>query len=171
MNKAQIEARLKTLFGVQQILWLNHGFLAGDDTDSHIDTLARFCDAKTIAYVKCTDTLDEHFAELNNMEQELTSMRNIRGEQYRLIPLPLPQAKYNQAGQRLPATYANFLIINNAVLVPTYDDPADHEALERLAECFVDRTVYGLNALPLIEQFGSVHCIAMQLPKGVLHKP
>lgn len=168
MSKEQIEARLGALFGIRHMLWLDHGYLAGDDTDSHIDTLARFCDEHTITYVACDDPADEHYAELRLMEQELQAMRTLDGQPYRLIPLPWPQAKLNEDGKRLPASYANFLIINGAVLVPTYDDPADELALERVREGFADREIIGIPCLPLILQYGSLHCVTMQLPAGVL---
>lgn len=168
LTREQLEQRLKELLGLNRILWLHHGYLAGDDTDSHIDTLARFCDSRTIAYVRCDDPDDEHYAELKAMEDELKSFRAVDGQPYRLVPLPWPRAKFDEDGNRLPATYANFLIINGAVLVPTYDDPADEAALVALKECFPDREIVGINCLPLIYQFGSLHCVIMQLPEGVL---
>lgn len=168
LDRAQIETRLQELLGVNRILWLEHGYLAGDDTDSHIDTLARLCDANTIAYVACDDASDEHFAELQAMAQELAAFRTAAGEPYRLVPLPWPRARLNEDGERLPATYANFLIINDAVLVPTYDDPADAIACERIASCFPGREIVPVPCLPLIYQFGSLHCVTMQLPAGVL---
>ena len=168
LTQAQLEQRLKELLGLNRILWLHHGYLAGDDTDSHIDTLARFCDSRTIAYVRCDDPQDEHFAELKAMENELKTFRAADGQPYRLMPLPWPRAKFDADGNRLPATYANFLIINNAVLVPTYEDPADNDALTRLQECFPDHEMVAIDCLPLIHQFGSLHCVTMQLPEGVM---
>jgi agmatine deiminase len=168
LTRAQIEQRLKQFLGVQRVLWLEHGALEGDDTDSHIDTLARFCDANTIAYVHCDDPDDAHSTELRAMESELHALRDARGQPYRLVPLPWPQAKRNADGKRLPATYANFLIINGAVLMPTYRDAADDEAVARIQSCFPDREIIAVDCLPLIQQFGSLHCITMQLPSGVL---
>ncbi len=168
LTRARLEATLKELLGLNRILWLDHGYLAGDDTDSHIDTLARFCDARTIAYVACDDPADEHYRELKAMETELRAFRAADGAPYRLVPLPWPRAKYNEAGERLPATYANFLIVNDAVLAPTYDDPADGMALTRLKECFPDREIVAIDCAPLIYQYGSLHCVTMQLPAGVL---
>jgi len=168
LSQTELEARLKELLGLNRVLWLHHGYLAGDDTDSHIDTLARFCDNRTIAYVQCTDPKDEHYAELLAMENELKAMQAADGQPYRLVPLPWSGAKFDEDGNRLPATYANFLIINNAVLVPTYQDPADALALARLQECFPEREVVAIDCLPLIYQFGSLHCVTMQLPHGVL---
>ncbi len=167
LSRQQLEQQLSELLGITRFLWLQHGYLAGDDTDSHIDTLARLCDPDTIAYVSCTDPQDEHYKELKSMEAELQSFRTTRGSPYRLVPLPWPTAKYDIDGARLPATYANFLIINNAVLVPTYRDPADDEALRTLQTCFPDREVIGIDCLPLISQHGSLHCVTMQLPAVV----
>ena len=167
-TRDRLEQNLKELLGLNRILWLNRGYLAGDDTDSHIDTLARFCNAHTIAYVACDDPADEHYLELKSMEQELQKFRTADGTPYRLAPLPWPRAKYNEDGKRLPATYANFLVVNGAVLVPTYDDPADAAALARLKDCFPDREIVAVDCLPLIYQFGSLHCVTMQLPAGVL---
>jgi agmatine deiminase len=168
LTREALEDRLKTLLGLRRILWLTHGWLAGDDTDGHIDTLARFCDPHTIAYVHCDDPADEHYEELEAMQAELRAMRTADGRPYCLVPLPWPRARYDETGRRLPATYANFLVINEAVLVPTYDDPADSVALGRLAVCFPGRQVVGIDCLPLIHQYGSLHCVTMQLPAGVL---
>ncbi|OQB29419.1 MAG: putative agmatine deiminase [Bacteroidetes bacterium ADurb.Bin174] len=161
LSKEATEAKLKAYFGLKRVLWLNHGHLQGDDTDSHIDTLARFCDADTIAYVQCTDASDEHYQELLLMEQELQNFKTLGGNTYKLVPLPMADAVYHE-GERLPATYANFLIINGAVLVPTYDSPKDKTALEQLQKIFPDREIIGINCLPLIQQHGSLHCVTMQ---------
>lgn len=161
LSKEAVETRLKDYFGLHRVLWLNHGYLAGDDTDSHIDTLARFCNVNTIAYVKCEDETDEHYVELKKMEEELMQFRTVSGAPYRLIPLPMADAVY-EAGERLPATYANFLIINSAVLVPTYQSPKDEIALKKLELAFPDRKIIGINCLPLIKQHGSLHCVTMQ---------
>lgn len=168
MSRQDIERELTVRFGVGRILWLRHGGLAGDDTDGHIDTLARFCAQDHIAYVACSDPSDEHYQELQAMAEELAALRTPAGAPYRLTALPWPRAKLNAAGERLPATYANFLIINGAVLVPLYDDPADETALAVIAQCFPERQVVGIRCLPLIEQFGSLHCVTMQLPAGSL---
>ena len=167
-TRAQIETQLAALLGITRFLWLDNGYLAGDDTDSHIDTLARLCDASTIAYVACNDPADEHYAELQAMERELQAFRTAAGQPYRLVALPWPRPRFDSEGARMPATYANFLIINDAVLVPTYEDPADRVALERLRDCFPDREVIGIDCLPLIYQHGSLHCVTMQIPAGVL---
>lgn len=161
LSREAVEKKLKEYFGLQRVLWLNHGYLAGDDTDSHIDTLARFCDVNTIAYVNCEDERDEHYTELKKMEEELMQFRTVSGAPYRLIPLPMADAVY-EAGERLPATYANFLILNGAVLVPTYQSPKDEIALKQLEIAFPDRKIIGINCLPLIKQHGSLHCVTMQ---------
>ncbi|MFL6647021.1 MAG: agmatine/peptidylarginine deiminase, partial [Sulfurifustaceae bacterium] len=167
LAREAIEQELRDWLGLNRILWLEHGALEGDDTDSHIDTLARFCDARTIAYVTCDDPSDTHYRELKAMEAELKAFRAADGSPYRLVPLPWPRAQYDE-DRRLPATYANFLIINGAVLVPTYRDPADAVALRRLGECFPGREIVGIDCLPAIAQNGSLHCLTMQLPEGVL---
>ena len=168
LDRAGMESRLSEWLGVERFLWLEHGYLAGDDTDSHVDTLARFCDPRTIVYTACDDPDDEHYTALKAMESELRAFRTRDGEPYRLVPLPWPRAKLNENGERLPATYANFLIINGAVLAPTYDDPADAEALARLQSCFPERNVVAIPCTPLLLQYGSLHCVTMQLPAGVL---
>ena len=168
LSRRQIENRLKKLFGASRILWLENGYLAGDDTDSHIDTLARFVDAKTICYVQVLNQNDEHFAALRQMEIELKAFRTADGEPYKLVPLPMSDAIFDADGERLPATYANFLIINRAVLVPTYGVPQDAESLEILRGLFPDREVLGLDCRALIHQHGSLHCVTMQFPEGVV---
>ena len=163
-TEATVGAELLPLLGAERMLWLDHGGLEGDDTDGHVDTLARFCSPDTIAYVRCPDPGDSHFTELSAMEAELRALRRGDGQPYRLVPLPWPAARHDPEGARLPVTYANFLIVNGAVLVPTYDDPADREAVERLARCFPDRVAVGV---PLVLQHGSLHCATMQIPRGV----
>ncbi len=167
-DRARLEARLRELLGIERVLWLTHGELAGDDTDAHVDMLARFCSPGTIAYSSCNDTHDEHFAPLAAMEQELRTFRTREGLPYELVPLPLPRPVLDETGRRLPASYANFLIINGAVLVPVYADPADAVAVAALAGCFPGRRIVPFNCLPLIQQNGSLHCATMQLPVGVL---
>jgi agmatine deiminase len=168
LDREGIEKTLGNLLGVSRFLWLENGYLAGDDTDAHIDTLARFCPDNTIVYVKCDDPEDEHHKVLATMEAELHAFRTVDGNPYRLIPLPWPSACFDASGQRLPATYANFLIINGAVLVPTYRTKQDAAALEILARVFPERKIIGIDCLPLISQHGSLHCVTMQIPTGVL---
>lgn len=167
LDKGELEAKLSERLGFDHFLWLEHGWLAGDDTDSHIDTLARLAPNNTILYTKCDDSDDEHYPPLQEMEAQLQQFRT-KGEQpFHLISLPMPQACYDGAG-RLPASYANFLIINQAVLVPTYNDPADTMALKILENVFPDRKIIGIDCRSLIKQHGSLHCITMQLPQGIL---
>ena len=168
LTKDEIEMFLKETFGLQRVLWLRHGHLAGDDTDSHVDTLARFCDVETIAYVRCTDPADEHFEALRRMEEELQAFRTTEGQPYRLIPLPMAEAVRDEDGNRLPATYANFLIIDEAVLLPFYGTAQDAAAKEQLQTAFSNREVIGIDCQALIRQHGSLHCVTMQYPVGVV---
>lgn len=168
-NRHQIESYLKEILGLKRVLWINNGFLTGDDTDSHIDTLVRFCDAETIAYVKCIDEMDEHFDALKRMETELKQLVTSAGKPYKLVPLPMAEPVYFN-DDRLPATYANFLIINDAVLVPKYNSVLDTKALTQLATVFPNREIIGIDCSALIKQHGSLHCVTMQLPQGVLNK-
>jgi len=168
LGKPGLEAAFREHLGIERVLWLEHGELAGDDTDAHVDMLARFCSADTIAYIQCLDRDDIHHAPLAAMEQELRAFRTLAGVPYRLVPLPLPQAIHDTNGKRLPASHANFLVINGAVLLPVYGDPADAIAQQRLQACFADRSIVPINCKPLIQQYGSLHCATMQLPAGVL---
>jgi len=167
-SKEEIEDYISMIFGAKRILWLNHGYLAGDDTDSHIDTLARFCNPETIAYVQCTDPNDEHFEELSRMESELRKFKTLDRKPYNLIPLPMAEPVYLD-GERLPATYANFLIINGAVLLPFYNSPLDEIAKQRLQPAFPDREIIGIDCSSLIKQHGSLHCVTMQFPDFFLN--
>ena len=170
-DKAQVEALLKERLGVERILWLHHGYLAGDDTDSHIDTLARLCPNDTIIYVQCTDTADEHYEALAEMERELQAFRTLENKSYRLIPVPLPDACYDD-DERLPATYANFLIMNKVVLVPTYAQPdKDALALKNIQKAFPEREIIGVDCRALIRQHGSLHCATIQFPREVFRTP
>lgn len=168
LDRSGVERELRHWLGAERVLWLEHGYLAGDDTDSHIDTLARLCPDNTIVYVSCPDPGDEHHAPLGRMAIELQHLRTQGGRPFRLLALPWPQPCYDDEGQRLPATYANFLVINGAALVPTYADPADEIALAVIGQAFPGREIIGIDCRPLILQHGSLHCVTMQLPKGVL---
>lgn len=168
LTKEDIEARLKAAFGVTKINWIHHGYLAGDDTNGHIDTLARLCPNNTIVYTACDDEADEHYQELKEMEKELQAMTNANSEPYRLLPLPWAGPKFNDVGGRLPSTYANYLIVNEAVLVPIYDSLSDEDALEVVSQAFPGYDIMGIPCLSVIEQGGSLHCITMQIPEGVL---
>ncbi len=163
LSKAQIEEKLQSQLGIKRILWLHDGELIGDDTDAHIDTLARFVDPYTITYVSCEDRSDPHFKPLQKMYEELKSFQTFEGKPYTLIPLPLPDAKYKN-NQRLPATYANFLIANHVVLLPIYKDEKDQEMISLFKTLFPKKEIIPINALRLIEEGGSIHCSTMQVP-------
>lgn len=169
LSKESIEEYLKEAFGLDRVLWLDHGYFAGDDTDSHIDTLARFCDEHTIAYVKCENTSDEHYDALAKMEEQLKTFTDYLGNPYKLVTLPMAKPAYDEDNQRLPATYANFLIMNNAVLLPFYNDKErDEEARKQLQKAFPAREIIGVDCSPLIRQHGSLHCITMQYPESFI---
>ncbi|RLA76547.1 MAG: agmatine deiminase [Epsilonproteobacteria bacterium] len=163
LSKAEVVSKLSEHLGAQRILWLDHGYLAGDDTDSHIDTLARFIDQESIVYVKCDDREDEHYASLLKMEEQLQEFRTIDDKPYRLIPLPMCEAKYDLEGRRLPATYANFLITNKALIYPAYSATTDKEADIIFREIFPDKEIIPINCTKLIEEGGSLHCSTMQI--------
>lgn len=165
----EIENYLKGALHVRRILWLNHGGIAGDDTDGHIDTLARFAPDDTIIYVHCVNPQNPNYEELRQMEQELQQLRTETGTPYRLIPLPSPEIIRDTDGRILPATYANFLIINKAVLYPTYGQ-SDYDRMARnaLAKAFPEYELIGIDCRALIRQNGSLHCVTMQYPKGIL---
>ena len=168
LSKAEIEFLLKKTLHAEKILWLDHGFLEGDDTDSHIDTLARFCNENTIAYVACDDESDLHFEALQKMKSQLEALTDQNGQPFQLVALPFPDAIIDEDGQRLPATYANFLILNKAVLFPVYEVSQDKQALEIMKQLFPEHEIIPVDSRPLIKQHGSVHCISMQFPEGVL---
>lgn len=168
MNRTDINDYLRSALHVEQILWLDYGYLAGDDTDSHVDTLARLCPNNTIAYVQCTNPDDEHFEELQKMEKQLGTFRTLKGEPYRLLALPMADSIVED-GERLPATYANFLVINGAVLFPTYNQKKnDAAAAAVLTEAFPGKEIIGIDCRALIKQHGSLHCVTMQYPEGVI---
>ena len=164
-----LEKYFQGSLGITRLLLLEHGHLEGDDTDSHIDTLARFAPGDTILYVKCYNPSDPHYQELELMEKELRSFRTMDGNPYNLIGLPLPDAIYDEEGQRLPATYANFLIAPAHGLMPTYEQPDnDLLAKQMLQVAFPDRQIIGIDCRALIRQHGSLHCATMQIPKGII---
>lgn len=163
-RREDFEEMVADRLGIERVLWLTRGGLEGDDTDGHVDTLARFCDERTIAFQSCDRGDDSHHEELVAMAEELAALRTADGVPYHLVPLPLPQPIHDEDGRRLPAGYANFLVINGAVLVPTYGDPADSEALATLGNCFEGREIIGVDCRALIHQYGSLHCVTMQIP-------
>lgn len=165
MTKEEIEIRLKRDLHAKRILWIDHGSLTGDDTDGHIDTLVRVCPDDTLLYIGCDNPSDEQYDELQQMEDQLKALRTLDGRPYRLLRLPMPRPMYDGA-DRLPATYANFLIVNGAVLCPTYAQPdLDAEALRLIGEAFPDREIVGIDCRSIIKQHGSLHCCTMQFPR------
>ena len=166
-SRIEVEKKLIEFLHVQRVIWLHHGYIPGDDTDGHIDNLARFVDAETILYIASNDPSDPNFESLSLMEKELRSARQINGKPYHLIKLPAIVVR-DANGQFLPASYANFLITNEAVLVPVYGAGTDMEALDIFNKCFVDRKIVAVNCSSLIRQYGSLHCTTMHLPKGVI---
>ena len=168
MTKDEIEARLKKDLCAERVLWIDYGNLVGDDTDGHIDTLVRIAPNDTLLYIGCDDEADEQYEELKKMEEQLKSFRTMEGEPYKLVKLPTPRPIYDEDSERLPATYANFLIMNGAVLVPTYNQPdLDAEAMKLIGEVFPDREIVGIDCRSVIKQHGSLHCCTMQYPEKV----
>ena len=167
LSEQAIASQLQNYLGARRILWVEQDRLAGDDTDAHIDTLARFLSADSIAYCSCDDPQDPHYQSLKNMEAQLQAFRTENGEPYKLVALPLPKAIFDEQGQRLPANYANFLFINGALLVPVYDDANDQLILERLKESLPDYQIIPTPCRPLVYQYGSLHCASMQIPAFV----
>ena len=162
LTQQQIEERLKQYLGAERVVWIDHGQLTGDDTDGHIDTLVRICPDDTLLYVGCDDPSDEQYTELQLMEKELQALRAIDGRPYRLLKLPMPRPIYD-GNDRLPATYANYLVVNGAVLYPTYGQPdLDREACVIIQQAFPDREMVGIDCRPVIRQHGSLHCCTMQ---------
>ncbi len=163
-DRTWYEAVFSRELDIRRVLWLDHGWLAGDDTDGHVDMLARFVDGGTIAYTACDDPDDPHYRPLRDLKEELGRLRDCDGAPYRLVALPWPAPVTSVEGDRLPATYANFLILNNAVLVPAYGVPQDEQARMLLADLFPTRDAISLDARVLIGQGGALHCAAMQIP-------
>lgn len=169
LEQEEIEGELKQAFGLKRVIWLEHGGIVGDDTDSHVDILARFCSPDTIAYTQCEDESDENYAELHAMEEQLKGLRTLDGEPYKLVPLPLPDALYLD-DYRLPGSYANFLIINGAVLVPGSGSEKDEVVRKRLQDVFPDREVKMIDCRALLSGHGGLHCVTMQFPEGWLNE-
>lgn len=170
LSKDAIEAELKKRLGMKRVIWLECPPLEGDDTDGHIDTLVRIAPNDTLVYVGCGEDEGKQHGDLLRLERQLASLRTAEDKPYRLLKLPMPHAIVED-GEQLPATYANFLVINGAVLVPTYGQKElDDRAISILKEAFPDREMIGIDALAAIRQHGSVHCLSMQFPKGALRR-
>ena len=164
MTQAEVEQVLKERLCARKIVWFDHGQLIGDDTDGHIDTIVRLCPDNTLLYVGCDDENDPQYADLHALEQQLKVATDADGKPYRLLRLPMPDALYDD-GDRLPATYANFLIINGAVIVPTYaQETNDARALALVAEAFPGYDIIGIDSRTIVRQHGSIHCLTMQYP-------
>lgn len=164
LTKDDIEQQLKNRLHASRIIWLDHGQLIGDDTDGHIDTIVRFAPNDTIVYVGCDDKEDPQYEDFKLLEEQLQGLKTEQGKPYRLVKLPMPHPIYD-GEDRLPATYANFLIINGAVIVPTYNQPSlDKSALDAVASAFPKREVIGIDGSTIIRQHGSIHCLTMQIP-------
>lgn len=163
LTRRQLTLRLKTMLHAKRVVWLTHGQLMGDDTDGHIDTIVRCAPNDTLLYVSCNDRKDKHFADFQALERQLQRIKTPEGRPYRLLPLPMPEAMCYDC-ERLPATYANYLVINDAVICPTYGQPInDKIAMQVLSEAFPERNIIGVDASVIIRQHGSIHCMTMQL--------
>lgn len=163
LTQEEIENKLKDYLHAERIVWIDYGQLTGDDTDGHIDTLVRTAPNDTLVYVGCDDADDEQFNELKCMEEQLKKLRTADGEPYRLLRLPMPDAMFYD-GERLPATYANFIIINDAVIYPTYNQPEkDDKARKVIEQAFPNRELVGIDSSIVVRQHGSLHCCSMQL--------
>ena len=168
LTRQQIDEKLRTTLWADRIVWLDHGSLMGDDTDGHIDTIVRTAPNDTLLYVRCADREDEQYDDFVALERQLQTLRTTDGRPYRLLSLPMPHA-IREANERLPATYANFLVVNGAVLCPTYGQEAtDREALRTIGQAYPGRQVVGIDARAVILQHGSLHCLTMQFPRGIL---
>lgn len=178
-TRENIDSQLRNFFHVRNVVWLDHGNLVGDDTDGHIDTIVRVAPHDTLLYVGCDDAEDEQYEDFQALEKQLQKLFTYEGYPYRLLKLPMPDAIYDEGerlttdrnckGDRLPATYANFLILNGAVIYPTYNQPEkDEEAKRQIQLAFPDRDVIGVDSLTIIRQHGSIHCLTMQLPEGAI---
>ena len=165
MTQAEVETVLQERLCARKIVWFDYGQLIGDDTDGHIDTIVRVCPDNTLLYVGCDDENDPQYADLKALENQLQQATDADGRPYRLLKLPMPDALYDD-GDRLPATYANFLIINGAVIVPTYNqEENDARALELVAEAFPGYEIIGIDSQTIVRQHGSIHCLTMQYPE------
>ena len=167
-TREQIADELKRRLCARRIVWIDHGQLTGDDTDGHIDTLVRICPDDTLLYVGCDNPHDEQYCELLLMEEQLLTLRTLDGRPYRLVKLPVPRPIRDEDGQRLPATYANFLVVNGAVLVPGAGSERDKVAAEQIAKAFPGRDVEVIDCRPLLSGHGGLHCVTMNFPEGYM---
>lgn len=169
MDAKAIEAEILRRTGARKLLWLDYGSLTGDDTDGHIDTLCRLAPDNTIIYTGCSDPEDEHYDGLTRMARQLRHLTDADGRRFNLLELPLPDPMFDEDGERLPATYANYLVLNRSVLIPTYDQPLkDKLAADTLRIAFPDREIHMVDCRALVRQHGSLHCATMQLPQSII---
>lgn len=169
-TKEDMEAMFRCQLGIHRFHWLESGAISGDDTDGHIDTLVRFANPFTLLHTTAARA-DPDFHGLNDMARELASLRTAEDSSYRLVPLPSPGIHHDENGQRIPATYANFLILNGAVLAPIYGTASDQSAISILKEHFPGRAIIPIDCRGLIRQNGSLHCATMQIPAGGFECP
>ncbi|MBC7390120.1 MAG: agmatine deiminase family protein [Opitutaceae bacterium] len=162
LSQSQVEDYLKAYLGINQVLWLEDG-ISGDDTNGHVDDLSRFVNENTIVTIMEEDPSDENYKILKENMHLLKGMRNLNGKPFDIISLPMPEPVIHQ-GERLPASYANFLIANKIVLVPVFQDKNDKVALDILQKCFPDRKIIGINCRDLVAGLGTLHCISQQEP-------
>ncbi|MCH3995644.1 MAG: agmatine deiminase family protein [Prevotella sp.] len=168
LTKEEIESKLKFVFRARRMIWLEHGLLEGDDTDGHIDTIVRTAPNDTLLYMGCQDEKDSQYEDFKLLEQQLQSLRTLNGTPYQLLELPMPDPIYED-GERLPATYANFVITNHAILYPTYHQAEkDRSSGKILSQAFPDKRIIGIDARTVIRQHGSLHCLTMQFPTGII---
>jgi agmatine deiminase len=165
LTRADLERCFADYLGIEKVLWLGRG-IAGDDTHGHIDDLARFVNPRTVVTVVESNRQDPNFEPLRENLERLQAMTDQHGKRLEVVTLPMPSPVWF-AGQRLPASYANFYIANQRVLVPTFNDPKDYQALGILADLFSDRTVVGIHARDLVWGLGTLHCLTQQQPAGM----
>lgn len=171
LDRDDIDRRLCQMLCAERIVWLNHGTLVGDDTDGHIDTIVRVAPDDTLLYMGCDDTEDEQYDDFRELELQLRGLRTLDDKPYRLLRLPMPRPVFDEQGNRLPATYANFLVTNEAVLMPTYNQPEnDQKACQTVAAAFPDRRMVPIDSRTIVRQHGSIHCCTMQFPAGVVKR-
>jgi agmatine deiminase len=165
LSRAEIEDYLRAYLGVHKILWLGDG-IVGDDTDGHIDDLARFVDPTTVVCVVEEDPTDVNYAILQDNLKRLQAMTDQDGRPFRVVPLPMP-SPVEYEGNRLPASYANFYIANGVVLVPTYQCPNDQRALATIQGLFPSRQIVGIPCTDLVWGLGAIHCVTQQQPAAI----
>ncbi|MBV6511319.1 MAG: Agmatine deiminase [Ignavibacteriaceae bacterium] len=161
-GKKEYEQMFAEQLGIKKVIWLDKG-IAGDDTHGHVDDLARFVNENTILLCSESDSSDENYDLLQENMERLKGEKNLKGESFEIIPLPMPDPVVFD-GMRLPASYANFYIGNQTVIVPTFNDAKDYIALGILRECFPDRKVVGIHSLDLVWGLGTLHCLTHEIP-------